>query len=98
MRTLLAVLLLTVGVAQAETKIYSDGLNLPAGHSYKIGRTTFYEDALNLPFASKVDLGSISVFANSTNLPAGSSFNAGPNVLSNDYNPVWDLKGSYEPF
>lgn len=99
MKTLVTILLLTAGVAQAETKIYSDGLNLPAGHSYQIGRTTLYQDALNLPFASKVDFGSISVFANSLNLPAGASFNAGPNVLSNDYNPVWELKGlNYEPF
>lgn len=99
MRTLLTLLLLTAGIAQAETKLYSDALNLPAGHSYQIGNITLYQDALNLPFASKVDLGSISVFANAVNLPAGASVNAGPNVFEYDYNPVKGLKGfDYEPF
>lgn len=99
MNKIIIALLLSCGIAQAETKIYSNGLNLPAGHSYQVGNTTLYQDALNLPFASKVNLGSIPVFADAYNLPIGSSVNAGPNVMSMDYNPVYELKGlNYEPF
>ena len=98
MNKIIIALLLSCGIAQAQTKIYSDGLNLPAGHSYQFGNTTLYQDGLNLPFASKVNLGSISVFADSTNLPIGSSVNAGHSMLSNDYTPPWESKGNYEPF
>lgn len=99
MKTIIIILMLSCGTAFAETKIYSNGLNLPAGHSYQVGNTTLYQDSLNLPFASKVNLGSISVFADAYNLPIGASVNAGPNVLSMDYNPVYELKGlNYEPF
>lgn len=99
MYKILYILLLSVGVCQAETKLYSDGLNLPAGSSYQVGNRTLYQDALNLPFASKTDLGSISVFANSLNLPSGAVVNAGPNVFGNDYQPIWETKrSSFEPF
>lgn len=99
MNKIIITLLLSCGIAQADTKLYSNGLNLPAGHSYQIGNTTLYQDALNLPYASKVDLGSISVFANGLNLPAGASVNAGPSVFGNDYQPIWETKrGNYELF
>jgi hypothetical protein len=99
MHKIMVILLLSVGVCQAETKLYSDGLNLPAGSSYQVGNRTLYQDALNLPFASKTDLGSISVFANFLNLPSGAVVVAGPNVFGNDYQPIWESKGfNYEPF
>jgi hypothetical protein len=99
MHKIMVILLLSVGVCQAETKLYSDGLNLPAGSSYQVGNITLYQDALNLPYASKTDLGSISVFADSVNLPSGAVVSAGPNVFGNDYQPIWESKGfNYEPF
>ena len=99
MKITIIALLLTCGVCQAETKLYADGLNLPAGSSYQIGNITFYSDALNLPAGTKTNLGSISVFADALNLPIGSVVNAGPNVLGNDYTPIWEYKRkSYEPF
>ena len=51
-------LLLLAGGVQAETRLYTDALGLPAGSSYQIGNTTFYTNSLNLPAGTRVDLGS----------------------------------------
>jgi hypothetical protein len=89
-------LLLIAGGVQAETRLYTDALGLPAGSSYQIGNTTLYNDALNLPFGTKNDLGSAYLYNNSLNLPAGSSYAVGPSPLGSKstYVSPWDTKGS----
>jgi hypothetical protein len=89
-------LLLIAGGVQAETRLYTDALGLPAGSSYQIGSTTFYTNALNLPAGTRVDLGSAYIYNDSLGLPAGASYPVGPSPLgskSNYVNP-WDTKGS----
>jgi hypothetical protein len=89
-------LLLIAGSVQAETRLYTDALGLPAGSSYQIANTTLYNDALNLPFGTKNDLGSAYLYNNSLNLPAGSSYAVGPSPLGSQstYVNPWDMKGS----
>ena len=89
-------LLLLAGGVQAETRLYTDALGLPAGSSYQIANTTLYNDALNLPFGTKNDLGSAYLYNNSLNLPAGSSYAVGPSPLGSKptYVSPWDTKGS----
>ena len=92
MRTLLTLLLLTAGIAQAEVRLYNDGLGLPAGSSYQIANTIFYQDGLNLPFATANRIGNTDVYSNSLNLPMGGSVNAGPNPLGNNQPYPWETK------
>ena len=75
-------LLLFVGAAQADTKLYTDSLGLPAGSSYTVADTTFYNDALGLPFATSQRVGNTDIYANSLNLPMGSGSSIGPNPLN----------------
>lgn len=82
MKKIIYVLLLSVGVCQAETKLYTDSLGLPAGSSYTVANTTFYNDALNLPFATSQRIGNTDIYANSLNLPMGSGTDIGPNPLN----------------
>ena len=89
-------LLLIAGGVQAETKLYTDALGLPAGSSYQIGNTTFYNNALNLPAGTRVDLGSAYLYNDALNLPAGASYPVGPSPMGNkpSYVNPWDTKGS----
>jgi hypothetical protein len=94
-------LLLIVSGVQAETRLYTDALGLPAGSSYQIGNTTFYNNALNLPAGTRVDLGSAYLYNDSLGLPAGSSYIVGPSPLGSKstYVSPWDTKGlSNGPF
>jgi len=88
-------LLLIAGGVQAETRLYTDALGLPAGSSYQIGNTTLYNDALNLPAGTKYDLGSAYLYNNSLNLPAGASYPVGPSPLGSKptYVSPWDAQG-----
>ena len=92
---LLFLLLIASGV-QAETRLYTDALGLPAGSSYQIGNTTFYTNSLNLPAGTRVDLGSAYIYNDSLGLPAGSSYAVGPSPLGSKstYVSPWDTKGS----
>ena len=89
-------LLLIAGGVQAETRLYTDALGLPAGSSYQIGNTTFYNNALNLPAGTRVDLGSAYIYNDALNLPAGSSYPVGPCPWGSrsTYVSPWDTKGS----
>jgi hypothetical protein len=89
-------LLLIAGGVQAETRLYTDALGLPAGSSYQIGNTTFYTNSLNLPAGTRVDLGSAYIYNDSLGLPAGSSYVVGPSPLGSKstYVSPWDTKGS----
>jgi len=95
-------LLLFVGAAQADTKLYTDGLGLPAGSSYTVANTTFYNDGLGLPFATANKVGNTSIYANALGLPMGSSQSIGPNPLgSNSPSPFqspFDTGYNDEPF
>ena len=89
-------LLLIAGGVQAETRLYTDALGLPAGSSYQIGNTTLYNNALNLPAGTKVDLGSAYLYNDSLGLPAGASYPVGPSLMGSkpSYVNPWDTKGS----
>jgi hypothetical protein len=89
-------LLLLAGGVQAETRLYTDALGLPAGSSYQIGNTTLYNNALNLPAGTRVDLGSAYLYNDALNLPAGASYSVGPSPWANKptYTSPWDTKGS----
>jgi hypothetical protein len=94
-------LLLLAGGAQAETRLYTDALGLPAGSSYQIGNTTFYTNSLNLPAGTRVDMGSAYLYNNALNLPAGASYVIGPSPLGgkSTYASPWAEKGeSNGPF
>ena len=88
-------LLLIAGGVQAETRLYTDALGLPAGSSYQIGNTTFYTNALNLPAGTRVDLGSAYIYNDSLGLPAGASYPVGPSpwASKSTYTSLWDTKG-----
>jgi hypothetical protein len=89
-------LLLIAGGVQAETRLYTDALGLPAGSSYQIGNTTFYTNSLNLPAGTRVDLGSAYLYNDALNLPAGASYSVGPSLMGSKptYVSPWDTKGS----
>jgi len=89
-------LLLIAGGVQAETRLYTDALGLPAGSSYQIANTTFYTNSLNLPAGTRVDLGSAYLYNDALGLPAGASYSVGPNPLgvTSNYLSPWDTKGS----
>jgi hypothetical protein len=89
-------LLLIAGGVQAETRLYTDALGLPAGSSYQIANTTFYTNSLNLPAGTRVDLGTVYLYNDALGLPAGASYPIGPNPLGSTSNYVspWDTKGS----
>jgi hypothetical protein len=89
-------LLLIAGGVQAETRLYTDALGLPAGSFYQIGNTTFYTNALNLPAGTRVDLGSAYIYNDSLGLPAGASYPVGPSpwASKSTYTSTWDTKGS----
>jgi hypothetical protein len=88
-------LLLIAGGVQAETRLYTDALGLPAGSSYQIGNTTFYNNALNLPAGTRINLGSAYLYNDSLGLPAGASYSVGPSPLASKptYVSPWDTKG-----
>lgn len=78
-----AIIFLSITLGQAnslfaESKIYSDGVGLPAGSSYQVGDRTLYQDSLNLPAASAQKNGDTTFYSNSLNLPVGSSKSSGP--------------------
>lgn len=89
-------LLLIAGGVQAETRLYTDALGLPAGSSYQIANTTFYTNSLNLPAGTRVDIGNTSLYNNALNLPAGASYVIGPSQMgsTSTYVSPWDTKGS----
>jgi hypothetical protein len=94
-------LLLIAGGVQAETRLYTDALGLPAGSSYQVGNTTFYNDALNLPAGTRVNAGSTYLYNNALNLPAGASYVIGPSLMGSKptYVSPWDMQGeSNGPF
>jgi hypothetical protein len=64
---------LLIGNVFAQTTIYQDALNLPAGSSTKIGDTTIYRDSLGLPAGSAQKRGDTTIYTDSLNLPLGSS-------------------------
>jgi hypothetical protein len=88
-------LLLIAGGVQAETRLYTDALGLPAGSSYQIGNTTLYNNALNLPAGTRINLGSAYLYNDSLGLPAGASYSVGPSPLAikPTYVSPWDTKG-----
>jgi len=72
------ILLTFHATVSAQTNIYKDGLNLPAGYSVQIGNTVLYSDALNLPLAYEQKIGSTSIYADALNLPLGAKVQAVP--------------------
>lgn len=77
-KTLITILLLTPAVTMAQTKIYVNPLNLPAGYSKQIANTVIYTDALNLPVAYEQKIGNTSIWSDAMNLPLGAVTTAGP--------------------
>jgi hypothetical protein len=72
------VLLIFHATVSAQTNMYKDSLNLPAGKSVQIGNTVLYSDALNLPIGVKTQIGSTSIYSDALNLPLGAKVQAGP--------------------
>lgn len=84
----------------AETKLYSDGVGLPAGSSYQVGDRTFYQNSLNLPATSAQKSGNTTLYTNSLNLPIGSSKSIGSDpfgALDDPKSPLnYKTKSLYE--
>jgi hypothetical protein len=98
MKKIIYVLLLSAGVCQADAKLYTNGLGLPAGSSYSIANTTFYTDALGLPFATSQRIANTDIYADSLNLPMGSGTSMGPNPLDIFSPPTTNTGSSYVLF
>jgi hypothetical protein len=71
-RSIYFLLVLFVGTASAQTNIYKDSLNLPAGSSTN-GDVTLYQNSLGLPAGAERKIGNTSLYTDSLNLPLGSS-------------------------
>jgi hypothetical protein len=87
-KKLLTALLITASLsANAQVKLYTDPLGLPAGSSQSIGNTTIYKDSLGLPLGSAVRSGDTTIYSNSLGLPAGSSKTIGPSPFDSFFEP-----------
>ena len=87
-KNLITALLVTASMAaNAQVKIYTDPLGLPAGSSQTIGNTTLYKDSLGLPLGSAVRSGDTTIYSNSLGLPAGSSKLVGPSPFDSFFGP-----------
>lgn len=93
-KTLITILLLTPCVTMAQTKIYVNPLNLPAGYSQQIGNTVIYTDALNLPAAYEQKVGNTSIWSNALNLPMGSvtTYNTQPFEVPSKFQTIYDQR------
>lgn len=93
-KTLITFLLLTPAVAMAQTKIYVNPLNLPAGFSQQIGNTVIYTDALNLPLAYEQKVGNTSIWSNALNLPLGAvtTYNTQPFEVPSKFQTIYDQR------
>jgi hypothetical protein len=93
-KTLITILLLTPAVTMAQTKIYVNPLNLPAGYSQQIGNTVIYTDALNLPAAYEQKVGATSIWSNALNLPMGSvtTYDTKPFEVPSKYETIYDQR------
>jgi len=87
MKKITFISLFFIGSVCAQTTIYQDALNLPAGSSAKIGNTTLYKDSLGLPLGSAVRSGDTTIYSNSLGLPAGSSKTVGPSPFDSPFGP-----------
>ena len=81
----------------AQTKIYVNPLNLPAGYSQQIANTVIYTDALNLPAAYEQKVGSTSIWSNALNLPMGSvtTYNTQPFEVPSKFQTIYDQRWMY---
>lgn len=93
-KTLITFLLLTPTVTMAQTKIYVNPLNLPAGYSQQIGNTVIYTDALNLPAAYEQKVGATSIWSNALNLPLGAvtTYNTQPFEVPSKFQTIYDQR------
>lgn len=93
-KTLITILLLTPAVTMAQTKIYVNPLNLPAGYSQQIGNTVIYADALNLPAAYEQKIGATSIWSDGLNLPLGAvtTYNTAPFQVPSKYETIYDQR------
>lgn len=88
-KKLLTAILITASMAaNAQVKLYTDPLGLPAGSSQTIGNTTIYKDSLGLPLGSAVRSGDTTIYSNSLGLPAGSSKLVGPSPFDSYFGPA----------
>lgn len=78
----------------AQTKIYVNPLNLPAGFSQQIGNTVIYTDALNLPAAYEQKVGNTSIWSNALNLPMGAvtTYNTQPFEVPSKFQTIYDQR------
>lgn len=93
-KTLITFLLLTPAVTMAQTKIYVNPLNLPAGYSQRIANTVIYADALNLPAAYEQKVGNTSIWSDGLNLPMGAvaSYNTQPFEVPSKFQTIYDQR------
>lgn len=93
-KTLITFLLLTPAVTMAQTKIYVNPLNLPAGYSKQIGNTVIYADALNLPAAYEQKVGSTSIWSDGLNLPMGAvtTYDTAPFQVPSKFETIYDQR------
>lgn len=93
-KTLITFLLLTPAVTMAQTKIYVNPLNLPAGFSNQIGNTVIYTDALNLPAAYEQKVGATSIWSDGLNLPLGAvaTYNTQPYERPSKFETIYDQR------
>ena len=78
----------------AQTKIYVNPLNLPAGYSQQIGNTVIYTDALNLPLAYEQKIGNTSIWSNALNLPMGAvtTYDTKPFEVPSKFETIYDQR------
>ena len=93
-KTLITILLLTPAVTMAQTKIYVNPLNLPAGYSQQIGNTVIYADALNLPAAYEQKVGATSIWSDGLNLPLGAVtiYDTAPFQVPSKFETIYDQR------
>lgn len=93
-KTLITILLLTPCVTMAQTKIYVNPLNLPAGYSKQIGNTVIYADALNLPAAYEQKVGNTSIWSDGLNLPMGAvtTYDTAPFQVPSKFETIYDQR------
>ena len=78
----------------AQTKIYVNPLNLPAGYSQRIANTVIYTDALNLPAAYEQKVGNTSIWSDGLNLPIGSvtTYDTAPFQVPSKFETIYDQR------
>lgn len=84
----------------AQTKIYVNPLNLPAGYSKQIGNTVIYADALNLPAAYEQKVGSTSIWSDGLNLPLGAvtTYDTAPFQIPSKFETIYDQRWVHDVY